>query len=397
MKTTPSEVVSLIRRYYPQFEDHTNIGSRQDLRRISGIVDALEAIPDQLIPRELRGAFIEVRGRFRSAVRTWEGGGLTKYYLSGRDLSELISVLARGSDSQPSSSIDPTVIGRIDQLKPLIFISCGQYTQDEIALGKAIEELVRQRTNFDAYFAEQQNSLEGLSANILSSLGRCVGFVAVAHHRGVVSRPNDTIVRASVWIEQELAIAAFIQHALKRKIEVALYLQKGIYREGIREQLRLAPVMFETSADVLADFESRLTSWRLETPRTHSLRAEWRFETYRQTQDRHDYRFHVDLVNDGATQITDWKLRVEFPRQFVDAKPGAGDAIYEDDSSNYSSSAGRLYAGQRLPSIINMPYVVDDTNYDTIKGDEPSVKLWLWSGDMPPLRDVIPMSKLNEY
>jgi hypothetical protein len=78
MNTTPGEVVSLIRRYYPQFQDHTNIGSQQDFRQISGMVDALEAIPDQLIPRELRGAFIEVRARFRSAVRAWEGGGLTK-------------------------------------------------------------------------------------------------------------------------------------------------------------------------------------------------------------------------------------------------------------------------------------------------------------------------------
>jgi hypothetical protein len=68
-----------------------------------------------------------------------------------------------------------------------------------------------------AYFAEQQNTLEGLTSNILSSLERCVGFVAVAHHRGKVTRPDGEIVRASVWVEQEIAIAAFIQHALKRK------------------------------------------------------------------------------------------------------------------------------------------------------------------------------------
>src|ERR1700730_6436400 len=89
--------------------------------------------------------------------------------------------------------------------KPLIFISCGQFTEEESALGKAIERLIKETTPFDAYFAEQQNTLEGLTSNILSSLGRCVGFVAIAHHRGSVKRLDGEIVRASVWVEQEIA------------------------------------------------------------------------------------------------------------------------------------------------------------------------------------------------
>ena len=69
--------------------------------------------------------------------------------------------------------------------KPLVFISCGQASPDEIALGKAIEGLIRAETPYDAYFAEQQNTLEGLVANILSALERAAALVAVMHHRAL--------------------------------------------------------------------------------------------------------------------------------------------------------------------------------------------------------------------
>ena len=109
---------------------------------------------------------------------------------------------------------------------PLVFISCGQFTEEEISLGKAVEALIRDETSFDAYFAEQQNSLEGLTTNILSNLNGTSGFIAIMHHRGEFDTPNGYVIRGSVWIEQEIAIAAFIQHVLRRRIEGALYMQR---------------------------------------------------------------------------------------------------------------------------------------------------------------------------
>ncbi len=54
------------------------------------------------------------------------------------------------------------------------------------------------------------------------------------HHRGTMVTPSgDTVTRGSVWVEQELAICAFTQHVLDRRLEVALYLQRGISHEGI--------------------------------------------------------------------------------------------------------------------------------------------------------------------
>ncbi|MGZ9067603.1 MAG: hypothetical protein ACXW2I_19975 [Burkholderiales bacterium] len=101
----------------------------------------------------------------------------------------------------------------------IVFISCGQQTEQERPLGASIALLVRELTPFEPYFAEYQTSLEGLSKHVFGALHRCVGLVAVLHARGRVESAN--LVRASVWVEQEIAIAAFMQEALGRKLHVA--------------------------------------------------------------------------------------------------------------------------------------------------------------------------------
>jgi hypothetical protein len=148
--------------------------------------------------------------------------------------------------------------------KPLIFVSCGQETDDERSLGVEIARLIRDTTKFEAYFAEQQNTLEDLVGNILSALNRCVGFVAVMHHRGFVERSDRRFLRGSVWVEQEVAIAAFIRNVLNRSIQVALYIQKGIEREGVRDQLLLRPIEFSSNSEIIADIKERIQSWTAE-------------------------------------------------------------------------------------------------------------------------------------
>jgi hypothetical protein len=54
--------------------------------------------------------------------------------------------------------------------QPLVFISCGQSTDSEITLGHAVERVIRDGGAYEPYFAEAQNSLDGLSANILTRI-----------------------------------------------------------------------------------------------------------------------------------------------------------------------------------------------------------------------------------
>jgi hypothetical protein len=77
------------------------------------------------------------------------------------------------------------------------------------------------------------------------------------HNRGLVTEPDHTFYeRASVWIEQEIAIAAYRIHTLKETIPVQLYIQRDIKREGLRDKVMLNPTTFDTNSDVIEHFLS---------------------------------------------------------------------------------------------------------------------------------------------
>jgi hypothetical protein len=159
--------------------------------------------------------------------------------------------------------------------KKRVFISCGQFLESEKALGKKAAELVNKLTPFEGYFAQNQNDLKGVAESILNRLHDSVGFIAIMHHRGTVTKLDKTITRrASVWIEQEIAIAAFMELVLKRPLRTVGYYQQGIELEGIRQFIHFNPKPFGTDEDVLADLEAVLPAWT--TPLYDSLTAEER-------------------------------------------------------------------------------------------------------------------------
>jgi hypothetical protein len=146
--------------------------------------------------------------------------------------------------------------------KPIIFISCGQFTKTEKALGQRIRELIDSSGVFQGYFAENQSSLQGVTKNIFARLNQCFGLVCIMHDRGTVSALNgNPTVRASVWIEQEIAIAAFLSEILDRDIKVRVYIEKGIHREGVRDKLLINPTEFKTGDEVLTDVAHLIEEW----------------------------------------------------------------------------------------------------------------------------------------
>ena len=92
----------MIQEQYPQLADHTQIGGQTDQRNISGLLNAVEAIPDELIPRDLQTRLVVVLGRFKSAVETWNAGGRGQHYMSGRDIRDLLTVLQACPDEAVS-------------------------------------------------------------------------------------------------------------------------------------------------------------------------------------------------------------------------------------------------------------------------------------------------------
>jgi len=147
--------------------------------------------------------------------------------------------------------------------KGVVFVSCGQMTEEEKSLGNQVCALVRNLTPHQPYFAENQSSLEALTTNILASLDEAVGLIAIMHPRGVVTFPDKhQQIRASVWIEQEIAIAAYLTQILKRPLKIAPYIHREIHREGMRDQLLLNAVPFVADSEVLDHLRTFLPSWK---------------------------------------------------------------------------------------------------------------------------------------
>jgi hypothetical protein len=141
-----------------------------------------------------------------------------------------------------------------------VFISCGQYTEEERDLGKRARNLVEQHTPYEGYFAETQTTLKALSENILRRLYESVGLIVIMHHRGKIE--GYKTIRASVWIEQEVAIATLMEQVLGRPLYVALFVQKGIAIEGIRQQIQLNPIEFTNREDVISALQKILPTWK---------------------------------------------------------------------------------------------------------------------------------------
>ncbi len=287
-------------------------------------------------------------------------------------------------------------------VRPLVFISCGQSSDDEKALGHEVESVIRDLTQYEPYFAEAQNSLDGLSANILSALNRCSAFIGVMHRRGDVQTRRNSIVRGSVWVEQELAIAAFIYHALQRPLEVALYIERGIQHEGMRQQLRLKPVEFTSANEVLDDLRERVATWNLTAAPTYSLVAEYHYRTVLQTSERHEYRFCVFLHNTGTKTINHWRARVQFPTAYLNLVNESGHRVakreehttYEIDEAR--SNGARFYPGDRK-NIWEIGYHVDDSNRPENLPTVPQVLITVWTEGAAPWTKEIPMSELEQF
>ena len=173
-------------------------------------------------------------------------------------------------------------------MAPLIFISCGQFTDQEKRLGKAVVAIVRE-LGFIPYFAETQSNLNGLHQNILNKLNECVGLISIMHDRGhVTGLDGQPHSRGSVWIEQEIAIAAFMTYCLGKNIKVAAFIQRGIKREGIRDLLHLNPFSFSSDEEILKQLPSVIGEWNLNSS-TPGLKLS--YKKLRGTGEAHDYQF----------------------------------------------------------------------------------------------------------
>lgn len=172
--------------------------------------------------------------------------------------------------------------------------------------------MVRTQTDLEPFFAEEVQDLNGLDANILRALHDCVAFITVLHPRGEINRPGKSVLtRASVWIEQEIAIATYIQRVENRPLPIIAFKHKLVGREGIRDLLHLNPIEFSDEAEVLAELTERLKLWKSLKP--SGIELQLASKPLRQ-QDGHAIRvLETTLVNETTILIDSYELEIRLP------------------------------------------------------------------------------------
>lgn len=200
----------------------------------------------------------------------------------------------------------------MEMSKPFIFVSCGQFTKAEKSLGTAIVKAVEAITGMTAFFAEDVHDLNGLNNNILGALRECAGLIVVLHPRGEITRPDGSShVRASVWIEQEIAIAAYIQSGENRPLPVIAFAHESVGREGIRDLLHLNPIPFATETDVLAELPAQLKQWGTLAP--IGVQVELKSEKQGFQQDHPIRKLYLSVVNDTNARISKYDGALSVP------------------------------------------------------------------------------------
>jgi len=197
-------------------------------------------------------------------------------------------------------------------MRGTIFISCGQFTEAEKRLGKQISTMVTSLTGLTPFFAENVQDLNGLDANILEALRNCVAFITVLHPRGEIRRPDGSmLVRASVWIEQEIAIATYIRRVEKNQLPIIAFRHKLVGLEGIRSLLHLNPIEFTDESEVLAALPERLAEWR--SLRSSGIELQLASKVYREDGGHPVRWLETVLVNETNARIEKYDLEVRLP------------------------------------------------------------------------------------
>lgn len=141
----------------------------------------------------------------------------------------------------------------MQSLKSRVFISCGQRSDKEKALGSACQHYLEEERGFSTYLAEEVQSLEALTENIFRHLRNSEYAVFIDCAREELS-PGK--FRGSVFVNQELAIAAFLPIQ-----DCRVFHETGVVREGVVEYLIAKPVQFSTEQELIEKLKEETKEW----------------------------------------------------------------------------------------------------------------------------------------
>ena len=135
------------------------------------------------------------------------------------------------------------------------------------------------------------------------------------HPRGTVEPTKVT--RTSVWIEQEIAIAAYIRAFAKPTLPIIAFKHKSVGLEGLRSLVHLNPTEFENESEILPILRQRLSEWTTNLD-TSDIRLQLT-SLRRPSVDNHELRrLKVSITNNTNNSMSSYSLQLCLPSRLLD-------------------------------------------------------------------------------
>lgn len=169
-----------------------------------------------------------------------------------------------------------------------VFISCGQRSDKEKQLGFACREYFKSR-GFATYLAEKAHSLEALTEDIFQHLRNSEYAVFIDCEREKLSPGN---FRGSVFVNQELAIAAFLPIEESR-----VFHEKRVVPEGVAKHLIAKPIHFSDEQEFLGKLDEETNEWRNDWRNELSVKFYGVLQDFRNQDDKYGDWYHLEVSN----------------------------------------------------------------------------------------------------
>lgn len=197
--------------------------------------------------------------------------------------------------------------------KKLIFVSCGQLTDDEKNIGNAIKNLIDSTDDFKAYFAESVHELKTLAPHVFEALYRCSGAIIFLHGRGSVTdhQRKKWGIRSSVWINQEIAILAFRGFLENRPLPILAFKEsKNIKLEGAMTSFIINPHLLVDTNDTI----SKIDEWLKKEQFFPCLEDEFELKWSRLSDNTK--KILNCLFSEGGIQVNDLNMERQMKQKY---------------------------------------------------------------------------------
>ena len=207
----------------------------------------------------------------------------------------------------------------------LIFVSCGQVTQEEKQLGTAVKGLIDGTEGFQAYFAEQVHDLASLGHHILNALQRCSGAICFLQKRGQVTgvAGEDWGIRSSVWVNQEIAILAYRKFLESADLPIMVFKDADVRMEGAMTSFIVNPLPLLSISEALAQVKEWLQSTDFAPCLSDEFQAKWNKLSL------NSKRAINCLVSEGGQQAKEFNIRRKLQDKYGLEKNAADRAVRE--------------------------------------------------------------------